>query len=407
MSRDATFKSGKFSYPGGVRLANWLLSSFKNHQFDQSRLIEKAIKKSGLKDFGSDFWMVPMQHLLTDLNVHTKFHPFGAFLMDNKLVQNLINRLWTQYWINEEPQILSPLPPTVMITGLQRTGTTFLQRLLGALPEFRGVISWEIVNPVPTSKRKNYYGKYQAWLGHKALNYINPEFKSIHSVDYDSLEEEVVLMDHCFMSSIFEAAFTTPDYSRWLEDQDHLPAYLDLKMWLQFLLWRHPAEKFLLLKSPHHMEHLDAFASVFPGAKIIHTHRHPADTMASYCSMIHLAKKIFQPLSDPIEVGKHWLRKNKLLVDKCREYKLSNPDQFVDVAYKDLVDDPLATARTVYQQLGLTWTDMHTDVAEKFCRKNRKNKYGKHIYHLADYGLSPKDIEEHFGLYLDEYKDFI
>lgn len=407
MSPNARFKSNTFSFPFGVRIANRLLFSYKNKKLVQEELIEKAIKKSGLSDFGSDFWKKPMQVVIDDLNESTDFHPFGAFLIENQMVQNLTNRLWAQDWLKRDSSIEKPLPPTVLITGLQRTGTTFLQRLLGALPEFRGVLSWEILNPVPTSRKKNYYGKYHAWFGHKALNYINPEFKAIHSVEHDSLEEEVVLMYHCFMSSIFEAAFTTPNYSKWLEQQDQLPAYKDLTMWLQFLLWRNPANKYLLLKSPHHMEYLDAFSEVFPNTKIIHTHRHPAETMASYCSMIHLGKKIFQPHSDPHEVGKHWLRKNKRLVDSCRTYKNEHQDQFIDVAYKDLVSDPIKIAISIYEELGMNWSEEHTVLAEKFCAHHRKNKYGKHIYSLSDYGLTKEIIIDTFGLYLDEHSDLL
>ena len=409
INRETRFKSEMetFSYPLGVRIANKVLAPYRNKQFDADRLIESAIKQCGFNDFGSNFWRTPMKELLKDLNTHTKFHPVGNFLMEKKIVQNLTNRLWTQYWLNKDNSILKPLPPIVLITGLQRTGTTFLQRLLGSLPEFRGVLSWEIVNPVPTSRKKTYNGKSLAWFGHKALNYINPEFKTIHAVNVNSLEEEVVLMDHCFMSSIFEATFNTPDYGLWLEKQDQIPAYQDLKMWLQFLLWRKPADQNLLLKSPHHMEYLDSFSKVFPNTKIIHTHRHPAQTMASYCSMIHLAKKIFQPQSNPYEVGQHWLRKNQRLVENCRSYKNENPDQFIDVAYNDLVMNPLQVVQNIYAELGMTWTADHERTALDFCKEHRKNRYGKHIYNLNDYGLTEGMIEKSFSVYLDEYRDYL
>ena len=203
-SRTSRLVSKKFTYPMGVKVANQIFAKYRDKKFDAEELIERAIRKSGFNDFGSDFWRTPMNEVLKDLNANTHFHPFGAFLMEKKIVQNLTNRLWTQYWLKKDQTILNPLPPTVLITGLQRTGTTFLQRLMGSLPEFRGVLSWEIVNPVPTSKKKTYNGRFMAWFGHGALNYINPEFKAIHAVSADSLEEEVVLMDHCFMSSIFE-----------------------------------------------------------------------------------------------------------------------------------------------------------------------------------------------------------
>lgn len=409
-----TFMSGEnqpkplyFDFPFGVKVANKLLSGYKNKPLNQDELIERAIKKAGLDDFGDMFWMEPMKVALEDLNKSTNFHPLGAYIYEQKVVLNLVNRLWSQYWLKEEPSIRKELPPSVMITGLQRTGTTFLQRLLGSLPEFRGTISWELMNPVPISKKKSYYGKYQAWGGHKALNYISPEFKAIHAVNHNSLEEEQVLMEHCYMSSVLEAAMTVPNYSRWLEEQDQKVAYKDLKMWLQFLLWRKPAKEYLLMKSPHHMEYLEDFSSVFPNTKIIYTHRSPRKTMASFCSMIHLSKKYFQPSSDPVAVGAHWLRKNQRLVEHCHNFRKDNSEMFFDVPYKHLIEDPVNCVKGIYKELNLEWTPEHPKMVEDYCQEHRKNKFGRHEYKLEDYGLNNKTIDNAFGEYLEAYKDLL
>lgn len=407
MAPEARYKSNYFDFPLGVRAANSLFSSYAKKKIDADYLLERAVQKTGLNDYGDEFFIEPLHRLVDDANAHTEFHALGAFLLKNKILINLVNRLWSQYWIKNEPQILKPLPPKVLITGLQRTGTTFLQRLLGNLPEFRGVISWEIVNPVPKSKKKNYYGMYEAKLAHIALNYINPEFKSIHSVNYDSLEEEVVMMDHAFVSTATQAALNVPNYSRWLEQQDQTKAYEDLKMWLQLLIWRLPADNFLLLKSPHHMEYFEAFFKVFPDTKIIQTHRTPVKTLASYCSMVHFGKKIFSPYSDPHKVGQYWLEKDKRLVDHCMDYRKDHDDRFLDVAYSSLVNDPIAVAQEIYQHLGLTWTEEHSLLSEVFCVEHKKNKFGKHSYALEDYGLNEAQVNKAFDEYLSTYRDYL
>lgn len=396
-----------YQFPWGVKVLNKVLGDYHKRELVAEELMEQAQKKSGLKDFGDEFFVAPLKEVLRDANANTPFHPMGAFLYHEKIKMNLVNRLWSQYWLKQDPSIVKPLPPALMITGLQRTGTTFLQRLLGALPEFRGVISWEIVNPVPTSQKKSYYGKYQAWLSLFALNYINPELKSIHAISYDSLDEEVVLMEHSFMSSVNEAAMTVPNYARWLEQQDQTRAYQDLKMWLQFLLWRQPADRFLLLKSPHHMEYLDSFLSVYPDTHIIQMHRSPEQTLASFCSMSTIAKKLFQTHVDPLEVGQHWLRKNERLVNKCMQYRENGSGSFTDISYKDLIADPIAVARTIYEQMGLQWTERHGKMAEEFCVSHKKNKFGKHTYQLEDYGLNARHVRQKFERYYDSYQDFL
>ena len=159
MTKEARFKSGKFEYHLPIRMANSLFGRYARKPFDAERLMTRAQKTSGLTDFGDDFFVEPLKVLVEDINQSTTFHPIGAFLYKNKMFLNLVNRLWAQYWIKTEPQIVNDLPPSLLITGLQRTGTTFLQRMIGNLPEFRGVISWEIVNPVPTSNWKTLVKK--------------------------------------------------------------------------------------------------------------------------------------------------------------------------------------------------------------------------------------------------------
>lgn len=407
MTKKVRNKSSHFEFPMGVRMINGLFKSYASKDFNVDELLLKAQKKTGLTDYGDEFFITPLRKLVGDINESTEFHAMGAFLLKNKILINLINRLWAQYWLKQESDILKPLPPKVLITGLQRTGTTFLQRLLGNLPEFRGVLSWEIVNPVPKSKKKNYYGMYEAQLAHKALNYLAPEFKSIHAVKHDSLEEEVVMMDHAFVSTATQAALNVPNYAKWLEQQDQTRSYEDLKMWLQFLLWREPANKFLLLKSPHHMEYMDMFMSVFPDTKILHTHRRPEKTLASYCSMVHSGKKLFMPSADPHEVGKYWLEKDARLVNHCMQYREKNDNQFYDIAYQNLVQDPIATAKAIYVHLDLEWTDEHTTLTEKFCADHKKNKYGKHVYSLDDYGLSESQVVAEFGDYLKAFDQYL
>lgn len=407
MVKSAKSITKEYSFPTGVTVLNKMFKSYADKPFVVEQLLEKAQSKTGLNDFGDEFFIEPLTKLVDDANENTQFHALGAFLLKNKILINLINRLWSQYWLKREPEILTPLPPKVLITGLQRTGTTFLQRLLGHLPEFRGVISWEIVNPVPKSKKKTYYGKYEAQLAHLALNYIAPDFKSIHSVSHDSLEEEVVMMDHAFVSTATQAALNVPNYASWLEKQDQTRAYQDLKMWLQFLMWRQPAKDFLLLKSPHHMEYMDMFMSVFPDTKVIHMHRRPEETLASYCSMVLAGKKLFSDVADPHKIGAYWLEKDARLVRHCMEYRQDNEDNFYDIAYRDLVSDPIRTAKDIYRMLGLDWTEEHTSMTKDFCSEHKKNKYGKHVYSIEDYGLSKYQVNEAFSHYIDRFGKYI
>ena len=76
-----------------------------------------------------------------------------------------------------------------------------------------------------------------------------------------------------------------PSYARWLEGRDYVPAYRLLARLLRVLTWQQAGRRWVL-KTPEHLEHLDALLEVFPGATVVWTHRDPLETMASFCSMV-------------------------------------------------------------------------------------------------------------------------
>ena len=155
------------------------------------------------------------------------------------------------------------------------------------------------------------------------------------------------------------------------------------------------------------MEYMDMFMSVFPDTKIIHTHRQPKETLASYCSMVMAGKKIFSDHADSYEIGRYWLQKDVRFVDKFLEYRSRNEEKFYDVAYKNLVNNPILIAKEIYVHLDLEWTDEHTSLATEFYKNHRKNKFGKHQYTIEDYGLTEAQVDQAFGGYIDQFKDHL
>jgi len=74
--------------------------------------------------------------------------PLGGLLQNKRFVSLLNIRLRAEYFFNRYPEILDQeLYPAWIIIGLQRTGTTKLQRLLAEDPDHRVIPSWEVINP--------------------------------------------------------------------------------------------------------------------------------------------------------------------------------------------------------------------------------------------------------------------
>lgn len=374
-----------------------------------SRLTEKANRRTGLSDFGSDWTIEPLEVLLSSINNEADLSVLGRIIVQKRLLDILINRLRAEQLFKTHSEILDvTFERILVIAGLQRTGTTLLHRLLASNPDIRASLSWEVLNPVPLDKELNRgLGPVrrirQAKIAQFALKYIAPTFFAIHPVEYDMPEEDVLFLDASFMSQSWEATLNVPSYSRWLETQDQTPAYAYLKKLMQLLLWQNRA-RHIVLKSPHHMEHLDAIIEVFPSATIIQTHRDPQKTMASFVSMVANGSGIFSDEVDVQRIAAHWRRKIRRMIDRSNEVRVRSPEtRFVDVSYRELVGDPIRQLKNIYKKVGIAFDDDVERTAAVLLDRQVQNKYGRHSYSLKTFEMTEAQLEEDFGDYRAQF----
>jgi hypothetical protein len=389
--------------PLAARLYNRARSLGPPGELSVPALLQAARAAAGLSDFGEGSFREPLERLVSSINREARLHPLGLAIMRGRLAALLENRLRIEALIAARPEIAEiPIRRPLVIAGLQRTGTTLLHRLLCADPRARGLLSWEALRPAPLpgegrsgSFRRRAAGK----LAERGLRALAPEFFAIHPVEADAPEEDVLLLDLAFMSQAPEATLHVPTYARWLEGHDLLPAYRYLRRALQVLTHQRAGDPWVL-KTPHHMEFLAELLAVFPDAVIIQTHRDPQATMGSFCSMVAHSRGVFSDEVDPREVGRHWLRKVRRMIDRSLAVRDGGRGaSFVDVSYYDLVKDPIAQVRRVYAHAGLALTDEALAAMNEVIRRDVKDRHGRHVYRARDFGLSPALIEETFADY--------
>ncbi|MEM7549348.1 MAG: sulfotransferase [Bacteroidota bacterium] len=367
-------------------------------------LIKSARKKTKLKNFNDESFVEPLEILLESINNEARLHNIGLLITRIRLTDILANRLRVEEYIRKSPECLEDeVSPAVLITGLQRTGTTKLHRLLSADPKIRYLRSWEGLNPVPLKKTDNSDRIKAARLSEKALKYIAPDFFAIHPVEHNAPEEEVLLLDMQFLSTVAEATMYVPGYAIWNQNQDQTPAYEYMKRVVKVL--QHQRKKpYWVMKSPHHLEFLNIFTKVFPKTSIIHTHRNPVETLASFCSMVFYSRVIFSNHVDPNEVAKHWVKKADIMLRQCLRFRDRNPDsKVIDVWYKDLISDSTQSIQNIYSRLGMQLNEEAKELMKQSESKNKQYKYGKHVYKLEDFGLEKKELENQFSDYIKEF----
>lgn len=371
-------------------------------------LLRRASRKTGLADFGGDEALSALDVLVRSMNDEARLTATGRLIQKARLSSLLVHRLRIEDLLERRPEIGEiDLGTVVLITGLQRTGTTLLQRLLNSHPIVRGISGAEALDPLGSadpSARAQRAHRRRAALARRAVSYLAPEFMAIHPIDHEEPEEDVLLLDLCFMSQSAEATMHVPSYSGWLERQDHAPAYEYFRRVLK-VLCRRRSGRALVLKTPHHMEYLDVFLRVFPGATVVQTHRDPRRALASFCSMVAHGRGILSDSVDPAEIGRHWRRKTQRMVERAMRTRAGAPaGRFVDVSYYDLTRDPLGELRRISRSAGLGFDEGAEREAVRCLQANPKNRFGTHTYRLEDFALTEQGVDDTFAPYRETYR---
>lgn len=370
---------------------------------DVDRMVAAARRKTGFSDFGDEWFLEPLEVLVESINAEARLTPLGQTIQRSRIVSALATRLRAERLLREHPEILDmDLGRILLIAGLQRTATTTLHRLLAADPGIRALSAWEVLNPVPLAnegtgapRRRMREAKRAA----RAIGFLAADFRAVHPMAYDAPEEDVLLLDLSFMSQAPEAAMHVPRYSRWLEAQDHTKCYEYLLTMLKILDWQRPGDRWVL-KTPHHMEHLDVILDVFPDVCVIQTHRDPKKSVPSFCSMVAHGRGIFSDHVDPVEIGAQWMRKIRRMMERSMSVRRdADGGAFIDVSYYDLIADPVGELRRVYGAAGIEFTEEAADAASIVSERSGKNRYGRHVYSAASFGLDEETIDGYSEAY--------
>jgi hypothetical protein len=377
-------------------------------RLDEAWLLDTAVRRTALHDYGDESWRPALGRLLDAIEEEGRPHPFGRWIIQQRLLGLLCNRLRAEHWFARHPEILDqPLHPPVLVTGLQRSGTTLLHRLLAVDPAVCSVLSWEAINPAPTRVAGLGIDPRPAfgWLSERTLRWMSPEFFAIHPVQFDAPEEDVLLLDISFVSQVPEAMLPLPTFSRWVEQQDPRPGYEYLRKLLLLLQWQKGRGSRWVLKSPNHLEWLSTIVAVMPELRIVHTHRDPLVTLPSLLSMIHASMRVFCDHVRPEEVGQLWRRKILLMLARGAALRQSTEaHRLVDVSYYDLVREPLAELGRIRQALGWPASPEVDERMRRYLAQNRQHKHGVHRYALADFGLDPAEVERDFASYRRDHQ---
>jgi hypothetical protein len=365
-----------------------------------------ASRRTGLDDFGPDDYTDGLAVLLDSLAADAGLTPAGTKAQRALLRGVLMARLCSEAAWRANPEYAAvSIGRPVFITGLPRTGTTALHRLLSADPASQGLEMWLAQVPQPRPPR-------HTWADNPVFQYIqtgfaqhheeHPEFMGVHYMAADQVEECWQLLQQSMRSVSFETLAYVPGYSAWLREQDWTPAYERHRRNLQ-MIGLHDAGRRWVLKNPSHLFALDALLAVYPDALVIQTHRAPRTAIASACSLAAHASAGWSPVFAGKVIGRTqldlWARGLALFTAERARH---DPARFCDVRYDDLVADPVGTVESVYKYFGLPLTPKAADAIRSLATASAPSRAGgefAHRYTLDDFGLTGDEVDERFAAY--------
>lgn len=373
---------------------------------ERELLLAQARDLTGLADFGGQEFLTPLDVLLRSFEEDARLNLTGRLTVRHEMLRLLCNRLCIERDRRQFPGIAQErIRQPIFITGLPRSGTTFLHALMAQDRGCRAPQVWEVMHPSPPPDSGSYRTDPRIALTRRELSWLDvlmPGFEKCHCIEACLPQECIAITDHSFLSYLFESMYFVTTYRNWHERQDKRPAYRYHRRFLQQLQWRCPG-KHWVLKAPSHLMALDALMEVYPDAQIVMTHRDPLKVLPSCASFARLMRA---PFTGPIdcralgaEVSRRWADSARAAT---RLRSRAPRGRFFDVSYPDLLRDPMGVVRELYRYFDRELTHEAQNAMRLYIVQQPKDKHGAHRYSLQQFGLDPEEEREKF----DEYSSY-
>lgn len=313
--------------------------------------------RTGLEDFGTDEWREGYDRLLDEFD-HAGFSDQGAMAAREHIIANLTARLRAIAGFNAHPEAMArPIVRPMIVTGIVRSGTTALHKLLAMDPQFQGTEHWLCAAPQPRPPLSDWAGNpdfQQARSALAAMIDVAPEVLEDHGMAVDAVEESLNILAHGFHCNMYPSQFAVPEYDHWYRSRDDISSYRYLANVMR-LVGAHEQEKTWLIKNPTDSFSLDEVLKVFPDAMIVQTHRDPLQAVPSVVNLIGGAHRMYRGEGN-IDYPAIFAREQEMwaqAMERADTVKASKQGRVFDIQFNEFVHDQLGTVRTIYDYFGL------------------------------------------------------
>ena len=371
---------------------------------------EVVIQQLGSEDFGPPDYLPGLRVLLQSMDYDPHFSVLGRRVAWGRVIDALRGRAQAVQSMKSTPgfDATAVLDP-VVISGVPRTGTTALHRLMAVDHRFQGLQTWLLDSPMPRPPVDTWkdYPQFRRTVAALEAQYAAaPEKRASHYRIAEEVHECCMLLRHSFVSNLWNCGWSAASYDAWWQCQSEEAAYRYFYRCVQLIGSNDPGKRWLL-KNPGHIENLDLLFAIFPNAKVIQTHRDPAKAIPSLVSVLMPLNKLMEEESRAGQRAETMLvreaSKWASALRKADRVRQQYPGQVLDVVHADFHRDPMGVLQRIYSFIAMQITD---EVRAGFAQRIEEKPelaHGAHRYDIADYGMSEDQVREPFGDYIKRY----
>jgi Sulfotransferase family len=179
-------------------------------------------------------------------------------------------------------------------------------------------------------------------------------------------------------------------------------AYEYERLVLQMLQSRAPGT--WSLKMPSHAVHIETLLATYPNVRIVWAHRDPFKSTASFLRLNYLSRAVLGADVDLEVIVPNVLRQLKEHVDRpLAARRRIGDDRFFDLHYADLMRDPVAVMRSLYDWAGDDLTASTEQAMRDWLKAHPQDRHGVAPYSLDGSGATRSDLEPIFNEYLSVF----
>ncbi len=299
----------------------------------------------------------------------------------------------------------------VFVTGVPRSGTTMLHRVIAADEQFTTFSTWECLFAPSVTERRVIKGiaRVDGWIGKPLARLVRwleakafAGLDDIHDMSLTDAEEDYFVFTALLSCFILVVPFPYADWIWNTAAIDRSMTQTERKRVMQFYhrcvqrhLYAHGQNKRFLSKNASFAPFITSLLELYPDARFVLCLRDPLEVVPSQLSSLTEGMEFF--VNNPYDVR----FRDRLIGQLSRDYRAAieapiPPGQGERVAMRRLKSDLAGEVTALYRKLGLQMSARYGQ--RLIALGTAANEYrSRHEYRLGDFGLDEPGLREAFA----------